>query len=135
MEIFKEVEILGREFLKAKKGIRISPEEIEEAKKIGKSILKAVDETADFIQNNDLADPIIKESKGFFSSITLYVSLLIIIVIIGAFIFFAINDCIVGGFISLILLRVFIYLICGLAIIIGLIILLAYYSKAKRKPH
>jgi hypothetical protein len=60
MELFKEISMLGFDFLKAKKGIRINKEEIEEAEKICINIGKKIDKTADFVNNNQLAEPILR---------------------------------------------------------------------------
>jgi hypothetical protein len=60
MELFKEISMLGFDFLKAKKGIRINKEEIEEAEKICINIGKKIDKTAEFVNKNQLADPIIR---------------------------------------------------------------------------
>jgi len=72
MELFKEISMFGLDFLKAKKGIRISKEEIEEAKKICINVGKKIDKAADFINKNQLDEPILSGASKIFNIILLF---------------------------------------------------------------
>ena len=69
MELFKEVTILGLNFLKAKKGLRVNKKEIEQAKKIFSNVAKGVNITADFINKKKLAEPIIDNSLSIIKTL------------------------------------------------------------------
>jgi hypothetical protein len=114
MEAYKEFTAFGFTF-KGKKGIKISPEEIEEAKKILRDVGKGINQTADFIKKNDLAEPIFRGTKNTYKTLIIFFSIVIIVSILS--LIFA------GDLMTSILALLVLRLLCRALILISIIVI------------
>jgi len=128
MELFKEVTILGLNFLKAKKGLKINEKEIEQAKKIFSNVLKGANITADFINRKKLTEPIIDNSLSIIR--TLFVISIIVFLSAFSVLLFAENvfTNLLTIFVAVLICRVL--LIASLVLIS--ILLIIFYAKIKK---
>ena len=126
MELLKEVTIFGLNFLKAKKGLKISEKEIETAKKVFTAAVKGVNITADFINKKKLAEPILDNSFSIIK--TLFVISIITFLVTFSVLLFAETST---GLITIFI----VVLICKVLLIASLILisilLLIFYAKLK----
>lgn len=129
MEIFKEMEFLGKNFIKAKKGVRLTKEEAEESKKFVANTLKIINKTANFVNENQLTEPIL---SGLYSTYKTILIICIILVILSILTLLLLKDIVV----DLLLLLFVGFIAKGLLIVssICLIVLFfLFYSKLREK--
>lgn len=128
MELFKEITMFGLDFIKAKKGIRISKEEIEEAEKICINVGKKIDKTADFINKNQLAEPILSGASEVFKIILFFCGFIFILALL--ILIFA--NSLITNLAILIVLRLLCKLLMFVSVIAVLVVLFIGYAKIKK---
>jgi hypothetical protein len=128
MELFKEITMFGLDFIKAKKGVRISKEEIEAAQKICINVGKKIDKTADFINKNQLAEPILSGASKIFKTILCFCGLVFILAVL--ILIFA--DSLITNLVILVVLMLLGRLLMFVSVIVALIVLLIGYAKIKK---
>jgi len=127
MELFEEITVLGLDFFKAKKGIRISKEEIEDATKICINVVKKIDKAADFVNKNQLAKPMLRGVSKisniilFFCGFVFTSSVLILI--------FA--DSLIASILTLAIVMILCRLLAIVSAVVIAIVLLVGYAKLK----
>lgn len=127
MELFKEVSMFGFDFIKAKTGIRINKEEIEEAKKICIDVGKKIDQTADFINRNKLAKPIMSGASKILNTILFFCGFICILaVLILVFV-----DSLIASLTTLIVVMLLCRLLIIVSTVVTVITLFIIYAKLK----
>lgn len=127
MEFFKEINMFGFNFFKAKKGVRINKEEIEEAKKICVNVGKKIDETAGFVNKNKLAEPILRGASKIFNIILFFCGFIFILALLVLIFVNSLITDLASIFVIMLLCRLLIII----SLIVAVIIIFIYYAKIK----
>lgn len=127
MELFKEISMFGFDFIKAKKGVRINKEEIEEAKKICINVGRKIDKTADFINKNQLAEPILSSASKIFNTILFFCGFIFILAVL--ILIFA--ESLITDLAVIIVIMLLGRLLMFVSVIIALLVLFIAYVKVK----
>jgi membrane protein DedA with SNARE-associated domain len=127
MEVFKELSIFGLNFLKAKKGLRISEAEMEKAEKIINSVGKKINTTADFINKNNLAEPI---ARGTFKIYKILFYFCLLLAAASLFVIFYADNLLIS-LLAISAIKLFCLLLLVTSIVVIAIILLIGYAKIR----
>lgn len=127
MELFKEISIFGLNFIKAKTGIRINKEEIEEVKKICVDVAKKIDQAADFVNKNKLAEPVLIVTSKTLNKVLILCGFVIILAVL--ILIFA--DNLIASLATLIVVVLLCRLLIIVSIVVAVIMLFLFYAELK----
>lgn len=127
MELFKEISVFGLNFLKAKKGIKMSKKEIEQAEKIINYLGRTVNQTADFVNDKNLVEPITNGTIKVFKR--LLAACIFIICITSLFLFF--SDNLFANLASFLIIFIICRILLILAAVCAVILLIVAYAVIK----